>query len=194
MPHIDLPPGVPGIRSLLDYRPETAGPLLGLAEVLLRGDSSLSRGERELIAARVSRRNECGFCHATHAAFAAVQLDDDWDLVEAVATDPATAAISAKLRALIAIADLVQQSGSAVTEAAVAAARAEGATDLEIHDTVLIAAAFCMFNRYVDGLDTWLPSADPRAYEPRARALAADGYLAPIQPSAYGRAPDTPVS
>lgn len=185
MPHIDLPAGVPGIRSLFDYRPETAAPMLMLVEVLLRGNSTLSRGERELIAARVSRQNGCRFCDVTHGAFAAVQLDDDWDLVEQVCTDPSQADISGKLRALIAIADLVQESGSAVTPEAIAAARKVGATDVEIHDAVLIAAAFCMYNRYVDGLDTWLPSDRPQDYEPRARALAAEGYLTPVQYEAY---------
>ena len=185
MPHISLPEGVPGIRSLFDYRPETAGPMLALVETLLRGDSTLPRGDRELIAAHVSRRNSCDFCAATHGAFAAVQLDDDWDLVDRAMDDPASADLSPKLQALLVLAGQVQQGGGAVTEDALADARAEGATDLEIHDTVLIAAAFCMYNRYVDGLGTWCPSADPRDYEPRARALAADGYLTPVQYQQY---------
>ena len=179
MPHIDLPEGIPGIRSLFEYRPETAQPLLGLVEVLLRGPSPLSRGERELIASYVSRLNECRFCEMTHSSFAALQLDDDWDLVESVKDDPAGAAISDKLRALLVIAAAVQRSGRDVTEGEVAAARAEGATDVEIHDTVLFAAAFCMFNRYVDGLATWTPE-DPAAYLPRARILVEHGYLAPV--------------
>ena len=185
MPHIDLPEGLPGIRSLFEYRTATAAPMLALVEVLLRGDNTLSRGERELIASYVSRRNACDFCEATHSAFAALQLDEDWDLVEAVKDDPATAAISDKMQALLAVAGQVQQSGSAVTEAAIDHAKATGATDVEIHDTVLIAAAFCMFNRYVDGLATLTPSTDPRAYEPRARALVKDGYLPPVQYDGY---------
>jgi len=185
MAHIQLPEGVPGIRSLFDYRPETAGPMLALVETLLRGESTLSRGERELIASYVSRRNECDFCAATHGAFAAVQLEDDWDLVRRVVEDPAGAGISPRLEALLALAGQVQQGGVAVTEAVVDAARATGATDLEIHDTVLIAAAFCMYNRYVDGLATWCPSDDPRDYEPRARALVQDGYLSAVEYERY---------
>ena len=179
MPHIDLPPGIPGIRSLFEFRPETARPLLELVEVLLRDESTLSRGERELIASYVSRLNECRFCELTHSSFAALQLDEDWDLVAAVKDDPATADVPPKLRALLAIAASVQRGGREVTDGQVAAARAEGATDLEIHDTVLIAAAFCMFNRYVDGLATWTPE-DPEAYLPRARILVEQGYLAPV--------------
>jgi uncharacterized peroxidase-related enzyme len=185
MPYIELPDGVPGIRSLFDYRPETAGPMLALVEVLLRGDNTLSRGERELIASYVSRLNSCSFCAATHGAFAAVQLGDDWDLVDQVATDPASADLSPRLRALLALAEQVQRGGGAVTADAVEAARAEGATDLEVHDTVLIAAAFCMYNRYVDGLATWCPSDDPRDYEPRARALVSEGYLSPVEYRRY---------
>jgi uncharacterized peroxidase-related enzyme len=185
MPHIDLPEGVPGIRSLFEYRPETARPMLALVETLLRGTNTLSRGDRELIASYVSRGNGCTFCAATHGAFAAVQLDDDWDLVECATTDPDSADITPKLRALLRIAEQVRSSGSDVTAEAIEAARAEGATDVELHDTVLIAAAFCMFNRYVDGLDTWLPSPDPRAYESRARILAAEGYLGDVDYEGY---------
>jgi uncharacterized peroxidase-related enzyme len=186
VPHIDLGNDQPGIRSLFFYRPETADPLCGLVEVLLRGPSTLERWERELIATRVSGLNECSYCTTTHAAFACAQLPDDvqLDLVRTdvirtpgnVGPDILAAPISAKLRALLAIADAVQNSGTTVTTELVQAARAEGATDLELHDTVLIAAAFCMYNRYVDGLATVAP-ADPENYKTRARALAQDGYL-----------------
>ena len=183
MPHIDLPVGVPGIRSAFEFRPETAKPLCDLAEVLLRGESTLSRGERELIAAYVSNLNECAFCQASHSAFAAVQLEGGMDLVDEVKLDPAAAPISDKLRALLAIAAKVREDGRSVTAGDVAAARREGATDIEIHDTVLIAAAFCMFNRYVDGLATWAPT-DPAVYEERARLLVENGYVAPSRAAA----------
>lgn len=178
MPHIALPPSLPGILSLFAYRPEAAGPLNALAETLLRGPSSLSRGERELIAAFVSRQNECVFCNASHAAFARAQLPNGADVVHAVCDDYRSAPIGEKLRALLAIAAQVQKSGRAVTVEAVQAARAEGASDQEIHDTVLIAAAFCMFNRYVDGLGTALPP-DPAAYDVMAERIVSEGYTAP---------------
>jgi len=176
VPHIELPEGLPGITGPLAFRPETAKPLMELAEVLLRGDNPLSRGERELIAAYVSRLNECRFCSDSHGAFAAAQLEGGAPFVASVVNDIATARISPKLRALLTIAGRVQQSGTAVTEADVAAARALGATDVEIHDAVLIAAAFCMFNRYVDGLATWAPS-DPAVYEQVAALVVEQGYL-----------------
>jgi uncharacterized peroxidase-related enzyme len=180
MPHIALP-DAPGILAGMLFRPETAKPLNDLAEVLLRGDSTLTRGERETIAAYVSQLNSCNFCHNSHATFAALQLDGGWDVVDQVMADPATAPISAKLRALLAIAAQVQQSGRAVTDEAVQGARAEGATDVEIHDTVLIAAAFCMFNRYVDGLGTIAPPT--RAdYEPMGRQIVEFGYAAATPP------------
>jgi len=178
MPHIALPPSLPGILSLFAYRPETAGPLNALAETLLRGPSSLTRGERELIAAFVSKRNECVFCNASHAAFARAQLPNGADVVRAVCEDYRSAPIGEKLRALLAIAAQVQTSGRAVTVEAVEAARAEGASDQEIHDTVLIAAAFCMFNRYVDGLGTVLPP-DAAAYDVMAERIVSEGYTAP---------------
>ena len=176
MPHIALPPGVPGIRSALQYRPETARPLLELAEVLLRGPNTLSSGEREIIAAFVSARNRCQFCHASHRAAAAHHLGGDYSMVDAVRDDFRTAPVSEKLKALLAIAAKVQEGGNHVATADVEAARAQGATDVEIHDTVLIAAAFSMFNRYVDGLATWTPT-DQEVYDQMGRRMASQGYV-----------------
>ena len=177
MPHIALPEGVPGIRSALQYRPETAAPLLQLAEVLLRGPNTLTSAERETIAAFVSSRNECRFCHASHRAAAAHHMDGDYTVVDAVRADYESAPVSAKLKALLGIAAKVQQGGTCVTSADVERARGEGATDVEIHDTVLIAAAFCMFNRYVDGLGALTPT-DAVGYRERARYVAEHGYAA----------------
>lgn len=178
MPHIQVPSGVPGIRSLLQARPETAGPITDLAQVLLHAPNSLSRGDRELIAAYVSALNDCTFCCTSHAAIAACHLGDE-SLVDSVLRNPDGAAVSAKLKALLAIAGRVQQSGRAVRAEDIERARREGATDTEIHDTVLIAAAFCMFNRYVDGLGAWTPT-DRDGYRQRAQHVAEHGYAAPL--------------
>jgi len=178
MAHIDLgldETEFPGINGPLRYRPETGQPLLDLAEALLRGPHTLSEGERELIAAYVSWLNECDFCANSHAAFAAAQLEDGATVVDLVRAGLDTAPVSAKLRALLRVAAAVQDSGRKVTPDLVAAARAEGATDLEIHDTVLIAAAFCMYNRYVDGLATFAPT-DPAAYSAAADRIKSRGY------------------
>jgi uncharacterized peroxidase-related enzyme len=177
MAHIELGNDLPGISGLLQYRPQTARPLGLLAEVLLREPNSLSPGERELIAAYVSGLNQCRFCASSHSAFAAAQLDGGMPLVEQIRADPDQAPISAKLRALLAVAAKVQQDGKSVTESDIAAARTAGATDTEIHDTVLIAAAFCMYNRYVDGLATFAPE-DQAAYARSAESIVANGYMA----------------
>jgi uncharacterized peroxidase-related enzyme len=175
MPHINLPEGLPGITAGFAFRPDTAQPMRELAELLLRGPSTLTSGEREMIAMVVSSRNECAFCRDSHRAAAAHHLGGDYGLVDAVKADYQQAPISPKLKALLTIAGRVQEDGRRVTPADVAAARAEGATDLEIHDTVLIAAAFSMFNRYVDGLATLTPP-DPSAYDQMGRRMAQDGY------------------
>jgi len=177
MPHINLPPGFSGIRSAMAFRPETARPLNALVEVLLTGPNSLTRGERELIATYVSSRNCTHYCHSIHGAIAAAHLGGDEALVRQVKTDFTQAAISPKLKALLVIAGKVQQDGKLVTPADVEAARKLGATDIEIHDTVLIAAAFCMYNRYVDGLGTEQPD-DEALYRERGRRVARDGYVA----------------
>jgi uncharacterized peroxidase-related enzyme len=173
MPHIPLTgPGMPG---LLAFRPETAQQLSELAEVLLRGPGTLTPGERELIAAYVSTLNDCRFCALSHSAMAAAQLPGGAALVGQVHANAGTAQVSARMMALLAIAAAVQHSGLSVTEQEVSAARSAGATDTEIHDCVLIAAAFCMFNRYVDGLAALAPE-DPAVYAASAQRIMASGY------------------
>ncbi len=177
MPHIRLPEGLPGISSGFAFRPETAKPMRELAHVLLHEPHSLSQGERELIATYVSSRNNCHFCQASHGAAAASALGDA-NVVRQVKADFQVAEISPKLKALLVIAGLVQEDGKRVTPESVEAARREGATDMEIHDTVLIAAAFCMYNRYVDGLGTLQPP-DETMYAQMGEHLAKHGYRTP---------------
>lgn len=176
MPHIQLDPMLPGIRSLFAFRPETAKPLSELAHILLHSESSLTRAERELIATYVSYQNDCFYCQTAHGAIASYQLGGNDALVDQVKRDPEEAGISDKLKSLLRVAAAVQKGGKSVTDVEINTARAAGATDLEIHDTVLIAAAFCMYNRYVDGLATWAPP-NPQGYKGRASQVAQDGYL-----------------
>lgn len=175
MAHINLPTDDPGIVGLFHFRPDTAGPLCELAERLLRGPSTLSSGEREMIASYVSHRNNCHFCHTSHGAAAAHHFDGDLSLIDDIKKGLDGRDISPKLRALLTIAGQVQQGGQQVTDQALADAREAGADDREIHDTVLIAAAFCMYNRYVDGLGTWAPEAN-EAYDEMGKMMAHEGY------------------
>jgi len=176
MPHIALPEGLPGIRAAMAFRPETAKPLNELVEILMCGPNTLTPGERELIATYVSSLNECYYCQTIHGAIAAAHLNGDEELVKRVKADFQHAGISGKLKALLVIAAKVQSGGKQVTSDDIAHARSEGATDLEIHDTVLIAAAFCMYNRYVDGLGTIQPH-DENLYRERGRQVAREGYI-----------------
>jgi uncharacterized peroxidase-related enzyme len=176
MPYISMPPELmPGTPGLMRYRPETGRPLSQLAEVLLRDAHSLSRADRELIAARVSALNECRFCLYTHSEVSAQQHPEGRAMVDKVLSDPSSAPISPKLKALLTIAEAVQESGRSVSHEMVDAARTAGATDTEIHDTVLISAAFCMYNRYCDGLAAVVPD-DPAAYIPMAAMIIREGY------------------
>jgi uncharacterized peroxidase-related enzyme len=177
MAHIDLGNELPGIRGPMAYRPETAKPLNELAEVLLRDDNNtLSRGERELIGAYVSSLNDCFFCQNVHGGLAQHYLGCDMSYIDAVKANPAATMLSEKMKALLSIAGSVQKGGRSVTAVQIEKAKAQGATDREIHDTVLIAAAFCMFNRYVDGLGTWAPQ-DRQFYVDRAPRRAEEGYM-----------------
>lgn len=176
MAHIKLPDGLPGIRGLMEFRPETAKPLNELAEVLLRSENSLSRGERELIATYVSSLNDCFFCQNAHGGLAQHYLQCDINFIDQVKSDYESTSISDKLKSLLAIAGSVQKGGKHVTLEQIEKAKLLGATEMEIHDTVLIAAAFCMFNRYVDGLGTWAPQ-DRQIYIDRGPRRAAEGYI-----------------
>ena len=158
--------------------PESTKALRELAEVLLRGPNTLTPAERETIAAYVSSQNDCRFCQLSHSAAAAVHLNGNYELINRIQQDYATAEISDKLKSLLAIAGKVQKGGKQVMSEDIARARLQGATDKEIHDTVLIAAAFCMFNRYVDGLDTWQPT-DPNDYREMGQRMAHLGYVRP---------------
>lgn len=179
MPHINLSNDFPGIRSLFMYRPETAAPLNALVQALLHNPHpSLSAGERELIATYTSSLNTCFYCTNIHGAIAKHQLGNDAETVKQVLADLDSAPISNKLKALLKIAAKVQSGGKNVTTADVEFARSKGATDIDIHDTVLIAAAFCMYNRYVDGLATWQPDNDD-LYDKMGEQRAREGYLTP---------------
>jgi len=175
MPYIEVNNDFAGIRGLMAFRPETAGPLGELANILLRDTDGLSRADRELIATHVSYLNDCFYCHNSHGEIASCYLGGNRELVDQVRKDYEQAPISDKLKALLAIAGKVQKSGKSVLPGDVERARQQGATDKDIHDTVLIAAAFCLFNRYVDGLGATTP-ADLSTYPPRARQIAENGY------------------
>jgi uncharacterized peroxidase-related enzyme len=182
MAYINVPEGVPGIRSLVLFRPETGKHLYELAQVLLRGESPLSEAERELIAAYVSHRNDCTFCMNSHAAAARCLYGDESETVDAALKNLNQSSIPAKMKALLHIAGKVQVLGKEVTPQDIEAARNLGASDRELHDTVLIAATFCMFNRYVDGLASLTPT-DPKAYEEMGKRMAEKGYVLPQQPT-----------
>jgi uncharacterized peroxidase-related enzyme len=175
MAYIALAEGLPGITGGFAFRPETAKPMRELAHILLHEPGSLTAGERELIATYVSVQNDCHFCQASHGAAAASHLGGD-EIVKQVKDDFLSASITPKLKALLEIAGKVQRGGKNVTAGDVAHARNLGATDMEIHDTVLIAAAFSMYNRYVDGLGTWQPQ-DQSIYAEMGRELAKHGYV-----------------
>jgi len=175
MPHIELESHLPGITGLLEYRKDTGQPIRELTQILMRGPSTLSEGERELIATIVSHGNQCRFCTTAHTAAADLLLGDK-TTTQKMKDDIESTPVSEKMKALITIGAAVGKNGKLVTPEMVTRAKTEGATDAEIHDTVLIAAAFCMFNRYVDGLATWAPD-NRQFYVNRAPQRAEEGYI-----------------
>jgi uncharacterized peroxidase-related enzyme len=180
MAHISLPEGIPGIRSLVMFRPDTGKHLYELVQVLLRGESPLTPADRELIAAYVSSGNGCKFCTDSHAAAARFLYKEQKQVVDIVLKDYQKAPVSDKLKALLNIAGKVRINGKEVTPEDIAVARKYGAGDRDIHDTVLIAATFSMFNRYVDGLASLTPS-DPNDYDIMGKRMGEKGYIMPEQ-------------
>lgn len=181
MAHITLPEGEPGILGLMVAYREAEKPLNELCNAIMCGPSSLSIAEREMIATYVSHGNECRFCTATHAAATRELLGPHAAVMDRVLCDLETAGIDEKMKALLNIAGKVRQDGRLVTTDDVARARAAGADDKAIHDTVLIAAMFCMFNRYVDGLGT--SPASPEHYAAAGTRIATLGYGARFRTS-----------
>jgi uncharacterized peroxidase-related enzyme len=186
MPHIQLAETDPGIIGPLRAYPETERPLDDFCNALLCGPSSLTRAERELIATYVSHGNECYFCTNAHAAATRCLFGDKANVVDEV-LGGSTQSVDRKMQCLLTIADKVRRDGRLVTADDIQAARNAGADDKAIHDTVLIAAAFCMFNRYVDGLATWAPK-DPALYAEIGTRIATKGYG-----SRFREAADEPV-
>ena len=177
MAHIKLNPELPGIIGPMAYSPSTGIPMRQLAEALLQTESPLlNKAERELIASYVSYLNSCVFCSESHGAAADAHMTTSgW--ARSVWNDSSLTSLGPKMQALLKIAAKVQKDARSVSTEDVAAARASGVTDREIHDTVLIAAAFCMYNRYVDGLATMQPPREHPAYAEMGRMLASGGYL-----------------
>ncbi len=178
MAHIKLPDGVPGVRSLAMFRPDTGKHLYDLVQVLLRGQSPLSPAERELIASHVSAGNNCRFCTDSHAAAARELYGEMSRIVDCAIHGGDTSLLTEKMRALLVIAGKVRENGKKVRPEHIEAARSAGANDRDIHDTVLIAATFSMFNRYVDGLATLTPT-DDAIYAEMGKRLAIQGYVPP---------------
>jgi uncharacterized peroxidase-related enzyme len=174
MPHISLKDHLPGITGLLEYRQDSAKPIRALTQFLMRGPSTLSEAERELIAIVVSHGNECTFCTTAHTAAADLLLGES-NTTESVKLNIDTAPVSEKMKALLKLALKVTEHGKSVNKEAIEEARKKGASDIEIHDTVLIACLFCFYNRYVDGLATALPH-DADYYNDLANRLVNHGY------------------
>jgi len=178
MAHLEFGEGLPGIRGPLALSPDTTKPLCDLVQVLLTGPHTLTAAEREMIATYVSSQNDCHYCQSCHGSTAAQHLGGgpaEYDLIDQIKQNYEATPLPEKMKALLAIAGKVQKGGKNVTAEDVERARLHGASDKEIHDTVLIAAAFCMFNRYVDGLATWQPH-DPEVYREIGRQTARLGY------------------
>src|SRR5689334_7202564 len=129
MPHIPLEDHLPGITGLLEFRKDTGAPIRELTQILLRGPSTLTEGERELLATIVSHRNECEFCVTAHTAAADTLLGEQ-ETTAKIKEDITTAPVSEKMKALLTIASQVQVSGKNVTAESIRQARDAGATDI----------------------------------------------------------------
>jgi uncharacterized peroxidase-related enzyme len=185
LPIVDGLPDLPGIIVAMNLSPALSAPLRGLANALLVDEfpgSTLRRGERELLATATSARNDCFYCMDTHGAFAAELLRRDHaseieTLIDSIKSGELSR-LDPKLSALASIARRVAQEPRTLDREDVARAKAAGASDGDVQLAILIAAAFCMYNRMVDGLRARTP-ANVAAYDARAREIAEYGYADP---------------
>ena len=175
MAHVTLNSDLPGITGLLNTWPLPGEPIRDLTQYILRGENSLSEGERELIASMVCVGNSCQFCSNAHIAAAARYIGSK-ETVNAILQQPFGGEVDNRIAHLLEISGAVGISGSLVTESMIESAKQAGATDLEIHDTIMIAALFSFYNRYVDGLATDLPE-NESYYEMLADRLTTSGYV-----------------
>ena len=175
-------PDVPGILTALRLTPVLGLHLRGLADELLVNDfagATIGRAEREMLATATSAANDCFYCMDSHGAFATALLERDGatervPLIDAIKVGSSDG-FDDKMQALLHIARTVRREPRELTAADVAAAHAAGASDADVQLAVLIASAFSMYNRLVEGFRArTLPSAD--AYQARAAEIAAHGY------------------
>jgi uncharacterized peroxidase-related enzyme len=181
-PIVEGLPDVPGIGVAMRLTPGLGIHLRGLADELLVHDfpgATISRAEREMLATAVSAANDCFFCMDSHGAFATALLEASGSthlasLVDEIKTG-SSEGFDTKMQTLLHIARTVRREPRDLTSADVAAARAAGAADADVQLAVLVAAAFSMYNRMVEGFRAkTAPSAD--AYRARAEEIAAHGY------------------
>ncbi len=178
-------PEVPGIGVAMRLTPGLGLHMRGLADELLVNDypgATIRRHEREMLATAVSAANDCFFCMDSHAAHARALLEREGVLELApmldVIRENSSDGLSDKMRALVHIARTVQAAPLRLTREDVEAAVAAGATDGDVQLAVLIAAAFSMYNRMVDGFRARTPASED-AYAERAAEIAERGYSAP---------------
>jgi uncharacterized peroxidase-related enzyme len=175
-------PDAPGILTAIRLTPGLGVHLRGLADELLVNEfpgATIERAEREMLATAVSAGNDCFYCMDSHGAFATALLEADGStdrigLIDTIKLGSSDG-LDPKMTALLHIARTVRQDALGLTDADVAAAREAGATDADVQLAVLIAAAFSMYNRIVDGFRAATPPVTA-AYRDRAREIASHGY------------------
>jgi uncharacterized peroxidase-related enzyme len=175
-------PDVPGILAAIRLTPGLGIHLRGLADELLVNDfpgATIGRPEREMLATATSAANDCFYCMDSHGAFATALLEkggsaDRVPIIDEIKRGSSTG-LDAKMQALLHVTRTVRREPRELTAADVAAAHAAGASDADVQLAVLIAAAFSMYNRMVEGFRARTPPT-PEAYRARAAEIADHGY------------------
>ena len=176
-------PDVPGILTALRLTPELGIHLRGLADELLVNDfagATIERAEREMLATAVSAANDCFYCMDSHGAFATALLERSGEMRARCPSSTASSSdrptdSTPKMRALLHIARTVRGDARDLTADDVEAAHAAGATDADVQLAVLIASAFSMYNRLVEGFRARTPPTT-EVYQSRAGEIAEHGY------------------
>ncbi len=143
---------VPNVFRTYATRPEHFRAFMQYHDLLMRGESGLSRAEREAIVVVVSSENQCQYCVTSHSAALRI-LGRDPVLADQLAINWATAECPPRLAAIVAFASRVNETGFAASDEEIADLHDAGFSDDEIWDIAAIAAFFGFSNRMAGALD-----------------------------------------
>jgi len=180
-----LMPSIPAdalVKDVYAMSPQTFRHWLHVEEAIMRGPSAFTPGERELMAAYVSRLNSCSYCASSHSE-AAVMLGVDPVALNGLTADVDTAPIDKRFKPIFKFLNKLTLTPYRMTQADADAVYAEGWDEQTLHDVIMVCCCFSFMNRLADGHGL---ASDPALFQARAARHVQEGYLAQYQEETKG--------